>query len=85
MGLVMHGVLFVWDFFVCLFMFKEPSVAYLFPVLVLQRSLHRFQLLEQTKLIELFAFLLNRIFRLFLGSFKSMSHVLGILSEVLAP
>lgn len=71
--------------FFCFVMFKEPSVTHLFPVLVLQRSLHCFQLFEQTKLIEFLAFLLNRIFRLILGSFKSMSHILGILSEVLTP
>lgn len=65
--------------------FKEPSVPHLFPVLVLQRSsCHCFWLLEQIKLIEFFAFLLNRIFRFILGSFKSMNFILGILSKVLA-
>lgn len=72
--------------FCCFVMFREPSVTHLFPVLVLQRlSLHSFQLLEQTKLIELTAFLWTRGLGFILGSFKSMSHILGILPEELAP
>lgn len=48
------GLYWVGTFLVYFVMLKEPPVAHLFPVLVLQRSLNHFQLLEQSKLIEFF-------------------------------